>query len=141
MKKSFRAAAALLALILCLSCSACGGAAEAPVEAPSPAPAEESAEASAPQQTEQAPEPQQTEQAPALPGLSRPVEAAEGPSAVSYPYILRTEGAVWHLSADDMELLGQEKYCAGLELLLQDLPFRVSPHKPAMLRQADEQDR
>ena len=48
------------------------------------------------------------------------MEAAEGPSAVSYPYILRTEGAVWHLSADDMELLGQEKYCTGLELLLQD---------------------
>ena len=120
MKKTVRAAAALLALILCLSCTACGGAEEVPVEAPSPAPAEESAEASAPQQTEQAPEPQQTEQAPALPGLSRQVEAAEGPSAVSYPYILRTEGAVWHLSADDMELLGQEKYCTGLELLLQD---------------------
>ena len=110
MKKTVRAAAALLALILCLSCTACGGAEEVPVEAPSPAPAEESAEASAPQQTEQAPEPQQTEQAPALPGLSRQVEAAEGPSAVSYPYILRTEGAVWHLSADDMELLGRKEF-------------------------------
>ena len=55
-----------------------------------------------------------------LPGLSWPVERAEGPSAASYPYILRTENAVWHLSKDDMELLGEEAYCEGLERILQD---------------------
>ncbi len=119
MKKTIRAAAALLALILCLTCTACGGAAEAPAQAPSPAPAEESAEAPAPQQPEEAPAPQQEEETPEFPGLTWPVEAAEGPSAVSYPYLVRTENAVWHLSADDMELLGQEAYCTGLELLLQ----------------------
>ena len=109
MKKGFRLLSALLALILCLSSTGCGQAAEAPKAAPSPAPAEESEEAPAPQQTE----------APSLPGLTRPVEAAEGPSAVSYPYVLRTENAVWHLSADDMALLGEVAYCQGLENLLQ----------------------
>lgn len=127
MKKTFRIAAALLAVILCLSCAACGETAEtpaeapaqAPAEAPAQAPAEESAEAPAPQQTEETPAPQQTEEIPEFPGLTWPVEAAEGPSAVSYPYLVRTENAVWHLSADDMELMGQEAYCAGLEHMLQ----------------------
>lgn len=107
MKTTCRILAALMVLILCLGCAACGKAAEAPSLAP--------AEAS----ESEAPAPQQSEEAPALPGLTWPVEAAEGPSAVSYPYVLRTENAVWHLSADDMALLGEEAYCQGLEHLLQ----------------------
>lgn len=63
---------------------------------------------------------QPTESAAALPGLSWPVEEAEGPTSVSYPYLVRTETAVWHLSKDDMELLGQEAYCVGLERILRD---------------------
>ena len=105
-----RITAALLALILCLCCAACGQAAQAPEEAPPPAPAEAS--------EAEAPTPQQAKEAPVLPGLTWPVEAAEGPSAVSYPYLVRTENAVWHLSADDMALLGEEAYCQGLENLL-----------------------
>ena len=120
MKKTVRVAAALLALILCLACAACGGAAETSVGSPSPAPAEASEEVHEPQQTAEDPEAQQTEEAPSFPGLSWPVEAAEGPSAASYPYLVRTESAIWHLSTDDMELLGEEAYCKGLENLLQD---------------------
>ena len=58
--------------------------------------------------------------APKLPGISRPVEKNEGAAAESYPYLVRTENAVWHLSRDDMELLGQEAYCEGMEKLMQD---------------------
>lgn len=106
-----RFAAALLALLFCLSCAACGRAAQAPEKAASPVPAEAS--------EAEAPAPQQAEEAPVLPGLAWPVEAADGPSAASYPYLVRTENAVWHLSADDMALLGEEAYCQGLENLLQ----------------------
>ena len=102
MKTRFRILAALLALSLCLGLAACG--AETPADA---APSE--AEAAADTAPAEAPaEPEPTESPVSLPGLSWPVEEAEGPTAVSYPYVVRTETAVWHLSKDDMELLGEE---------------------------------
>lgn len=114
MKGHFRIFAALLALSLCLGLAACG--AQTPA---APAQSEdEPAAGTAPAEASAEPEP-----APAsvtLPGLSRPVEMAEGPAAKSYPYIIQTEYAVWHLSADDMELLGAEAYCEGLERILKD---------------------
>lgn len=119
MKTKFRILAALLALSLCLGLAACGGetpAGTAPSEAEA-TPAETAAD-TAPAEAPAEPEP--TESPVSLPGLSWPVEEAEGPTAVSYPYIVRTETAVWHLSKDDMELLGDEAYCAGLEQMLQN---------------------
>jgi hypothetical protein len=113
MKTRYRILAALLALSLCLGLAACG--AEAPA-APAPSEAEAAAD-TAPAEAPAEPEP--TESPVSLPGLSWPVEEAEGPTAVSYPYVVRTETAVWHLSKDDMELLGEEAYCQGLENLLQ----------------------
>lgn len=108
MKNTARFLVLLLALVLCLGCAACGAPAPAVTDPPLPAPTE------VPEAQEPAEEPV------SLPGLSWPVERAEGPTSVSYPYIVRTENAVWHLSADDMELLGQEAYCEGLERILQD---------------------
>lgn len=40
--------------------------------------------------------------------------------AVSYPWVIRTGSANWFLSAEDMELLGEESFCAGLERTLRD---------------------
>ena len=119
MKTKFRILAALLALSLCLGLAACG--AETPA-APAPSEAEAApAEAAADTAPAEAPaEPEPTEPPVSLPGLSWPVEEAEGPTAVSYPYIVRTETAVWHLSKDDMELLGEEAYLEGLERILRD---------------------
>ncbi len=38
----------------------------------------------------------------------------------SYPYIVRTPYAVWHVSKADIELLGEEKYDEGLYAILDD---------------------
>ena len=95
MKTILRTGCAVLILAICMSCLLSFGTGTAWAETP--------------------------EETVTLPGLTWPVERAEGPTAESYPYILRTESAVWHLSADDMELQGEEEYCASLELLLQDL--------------------
>lgn len=114
MKTSIRILAALLALSLFLGLAACG--AEAPV-APAPSEAEPAAEAAG---AEAPAQPEPTSAPAALPGLSWPVEEAEGPTAVSYPFVVRTRYAVWHLSKDDMELLGEAAYLEGLERILQD---------------------
>lgn len=94
MKKLFTL---LLALCLLLSCAACGAA--EPESTAEPTPTEEP-----------------------LPVLSVPysVERNEGSNAVSYPYVVHTATANWYLSAADLELLGEEAYFEGLELLLRD---------------------
>ena len=38
----------------------------------------------------------------------------------SYPYIIRTPYAVWHISKADIELLGEEEYYEGLYAILDD---------------------
>lgn len=35
-----------------------------------------------------------------------------------YPYVVRTESTVWYLAADDIELMGEEAFFAGLEEVL-----------------------
>ena len=46
------------------------------------------------------------------------LEQNEGRDAVSYPYLVRTEGAVWYLSKADMELLGEEAYMEGFRAIV-----------------------
>lgn len=99
MSNWIRILALLLALMMSLSCAAGASLAASPSNTAAELPSNTTIE---------------------LSGLSWPVEESEGPTSVSYPYIVRTQYAVWHLSKDDMELLGEEAYCAGLERILQD---------------------
>ena len=41
-------------------------------------------------------------------------EENTGRDAVSYPYLIRTPSAVWHISKADIELLGEDAYYKGL---------------------------
>ena len=36
----------------------------------------------------------------------------------TYPYVVRTQSSIWYLAADDIELLGEEAFFAGLEEIL-----------------------
>ncbi len=47
-----------------------------------------------------------------------PVEYSEYSDKNKYPFVVRTESTVWHLSAADMELIGEEAYYEGLEDVL-----------------------
>ena len=48
------------------------------------------------------------------------LEDNTGSGSVSYPYLVRTDSAVWYLSGPDMELLGEDAYLDGFEKLLGD---------------------
>ena len=39
----------------------------------------------------------------------------------SYPYLVRTESSTWYLAKEDIELLGEEAYYAGIAALLPDM--------------------
>ena len=43
----------------------------------------------------------------------------------TYPYVVKTQSAIWYLAADDIELMGEENFFAGLEeiLTMQDADF------------------
>ena len=49
-----------------------------------------------------------------------PKEENTGRDKDSYPYIIRTPYAAWHISKADIELLGEEKYYEGLYAILDD---------------------
>ncbi len=53
------------------------------------------------------------------------VEENTGENKETYPYIVRTESAIWYLAADDIALLGEEAFFAGLWDILryQDADF------------------
>ncbi len=48
-------------------------------------------------------------------------EESTGWDKDSYPYLVRTPSATWHLSKADMELLGEEAYCERLFSALADM--------------------
>ena len=45
-------------------------------------------------------------------------EENTGRDAVSYPYLIRTPSAIWHISKADIELLGEDAYYEGLYAML-----------------------
>ena len=45
-------------------------------------------------------------------------ETNQGEHAVTYPWVIHTPSAVWYLAAADVELLGEETFREGLELVL-----------------------
>ena len=45
-------------------------------------------------------------------------EENTGRDAVSYPYLIRTSSAVWHISKADIELLGEDAYYEGLYAMM-----------------------
>lgn len=49
-----------------------------------------------------------------------PKEENTGRDKDSYPYIIRTPYAAWHISKADIDLLGEEKYYEGLYAILDD---------------------
>ena len=49
-----------------------------------------------------------------------PIEENTGRDKDSYPWIIRTPYAIWHLSKADMELLGEDAYCERLFSILDD---------------------
>lgn len=46
-------------------------------------------------------------------------EENTGRDAVSYPYLIRTPSAVWHISKADIELIGEDAYYEGLYKVLE----------------------
>ena len=46
-------------------------------------------------------------------------EENTGRNAVSYPYLIRTPSAVWHICKADMELIGEDAYYEGLYKVLE----------------------
>ena len=47
------------------------------------------------------------------------IEENTAGNRATYPYVVRTESAVWYLSGDDMNLLGKDAFFEGLRKLLQ----------------------
>ena len=45
-------------------------------------------------------------------------EENTGRDAVSYPYLIRTPSAIWHISKADIELLGEDAYYEGLYAMM-----------------------
>ena len=39
----------------------------------------------------------------------------------TYPYVVYTDSSTWYLSKDDIELLGEENYYAGLKEIVRDM--------------------
>ena len=48
-----------------------------------------------------------------------PVEENTAENKATYPYIVRTESAVWYLSKDDIDLVGEDAFFEGLREILQ----------------------
>lgn len=49
-----------------------------------------------------------------------------------YPYMVRTESAVWYLAAADLEMLGEEAFYAGLEDVLQYFEMDAADARAAL---------
>ena len=47
------------------------------------------------------------------------IEENTGENKAAYPYVVRTESAVWYLSGDDIALLGEDAFFEGLREILQ----------------------
>ena len=59
-------------------------------------------------------------------------EESTGRDRDSYPYIVRTPYAIWHLSKSDMELLGEEAYCERLFSILDDMEADFAEARAAL---------
>ena len=49
------------------------------------------------------------------------IENNQRDNKATYPYVLRTDSSTWYLSGEDISLLGEEDYYAGLAEILNDL--------------------
>ena len=49
------------------------------------------------------------------------IEENQRDNKTTYPYVVHTESSTWYLAADDIALLGEEAYYAGLKEILQDV--------------------
>lgn len=59
-------------------------------------------------------------------------EESAGRDKDSYPYIVRTPSAVWHLSKSDMDLLGEDAYCERLFSILDDMEADFAEARAAL---------
>ena len=102
-----RAGVFLLALIFATFAAACGNGGEEPITTEAPkteAPVTEAPTTEAP--ATDAPE-------------AYSIEENTGYRHETYPYLVRTPSAIWYLAADDIELLGEEAFYAGLYSMLE----------------------
>ena len=45
-------------------------------------------------------------------------DSVDASKKAKYPYVVKTESSIWYLAADDIELMGEETFFAGLEEIL-----------------------
>ena len=50
-----------------------------------------------------------------------PIEENQQENKATYPYVVHTESSTWYLAKDDIALLGEEDYYAGLTEILEDM--------------------
>lgn len=60
------------------------------------------------------------------------IENNQRDNKVTYPYVLRTDSSTWYLSGEDISLLGEEDYYAGLAEILNDLEQDFSDARDAL---------
>ena len=48
------------------------------------------------------------------------IEENQQENKATYPYVVHTESSTWYLAKDDITLLGEEDYYAGLTEILED---------------------
>ena len=121
MKKSVRIAALFAALLLCAGllqgCAVPNGNVTEPTEHPQESePIETPCESAAAPEISVSPVPTQD---PNLAAVDLGEYRLEASGADDFPYLVRTPHIVWHIAADDMELLGKETYFAGLRKVLE----------------------
>ena len=60
------------------------------------------------------------------------IENNQRDNKATYPYFLRTDSSTWYLSGEDISLLGEEDYYAGLAEILNDLEQDFSDARDAL---------
>ena len=60
------------------------------------------------------------------------IENNQRDNKATYPYVLRTDSSTWYLSGEDISLLGEEDYYAGLAEILNDLEQDFSDARDAL---------
>lgn len=50
-----------------------------------------------------------------------PIEENQQENKATYPYVVHTESSTWYLAKDDIALLGEEDYYAGLTEIMEDI--------------------
>ena len=60
------------------------------------------------------------------------IEENTADNNATYPWIVRTESAIWYLSGDDIELVGEDAYFEGLREILQDLDADFADARAAL---------